>query len=63
LRKAVSEKIQSAVELEVKPKIDAQDGQRYILAELKRDIENIRDQFVDDYPVDLVLHKIAEVSW
>ena len=49
----MNDKIQSAADSEIKPKVDANES-NYKLVDLKKDIESIRDRFVADYPVDLV---------
>lgn len=54
LRKTLYEKIQQAVETEVKPKIN-DEGTKYTLSDLKKDIESIRDRFSEEYPIELVL--------
>jgi hypothetical protein len=62
LRKTINEKIQHAIETEVKPKIDDEET-KYNISDLKKDIEAIRDRFVDKYPLDMILQKVHEVGW
>lgn len=62
LRKTINEKIQHAIETEVKPKIDYEET-KYNISDLKKDIEAIRDRFVDKYPLDMILQKVHEVGW
>lgn len=62
LRKTINEKIQHAIDTEVKPKIDDEET-KYNLNDLKKDIEAIRDRYVDEYPLDMILQKVHEVGW
>ena len=62
LRKTINEKIQHAIETEVKPKIDDEET-KYNISDLKKDIEAIRDRFVDKYPIEMILQKVHEVGW
>lgn len=62
-RKTVNDLIQAAIDTEVKPKIDNSQSSKYSLSDLKRDMESIRDRFLPDYPTELVLAKVNDLSW
>lgn len=41
------------MEVQIKPKIDSTDS-KYTLVELRKDLGKLRDQYLEEYPTDLV---------